>query len=461
MSTTKEEETTTTTSTINISLDPVSGTRDFYPGDMNTRNWLFDIWTKVSRQFGFSQYDAPVLENQGLYTRKGGDDITKEMYAFELDGAKLALRPEMTPSLARMVMNKFSSEITPFKWFSLPQCWRYETTTRGRKREHYQWNADILGGERIKSEVEILLMVISFFKSVKLTPTDVVLRISNRMILQKVLDSLDIVGGVGKDIGCCPRRGLADKFERACNIIDKIAKVTPEDFSKMLIDEIGLTQEGVDTIVKFSKITNLADLDSIIGIDDPALKEMKEIFAILDATGNSEWITFDASIVRGLSYYTGMVFEGFSKTTALKRSICGGGRYDELLTTYGYPKPVPACGFGFGDVVITEVLGELKLLPESASKIDYVVIPFNDSLYGVAVQVSQQVRERGFIVDTCMKTGKLSTLYNYADRIGGAYVILIAPDEWKDGKVVVKNLRETDSAKKQFIITVSELLTGF
>lgn len=448
---------TTEPTTINISLDPVSGTRDFYPEDMNIRNWLFGIWSDVSRAFGFSQYDAPVLENQGLYTRKGGDDITKEMYAFELDGAKLALRPEMTPSLARMVMNKFSSEITPFKWFSIPQCWRYETTTRGRKREHYQWNADILGGERIKSEVEILLMVINFFKEVKLTPNDVVLRISNRMIMQKVLESLNVAGNVGQDIGCCPRRILSDKFERACNIIDKIAKVTPEDFSKMLIDEIGLTQEGVDTIVKFTKITNLEELDNIIGADDIALKEMKEIFAILNASGNSDWITFDASIVRGLSYYTGMVFEGFSKTTEIKRSICGGGRYDELLTTYGYPKPVAACGFGFGDVVITEVLGELKKLPVSTNYIDYVVIPFNDSLYGAAVQVSQLLRNKNYIVDTCMKTGKLANLFNYADRIGGYHVVLIAPDEWSKGQVVIKNLRETDPTKKQVIVNVSDL----
>ena len=328
-----------------VLLQGPAGTRDFYPKEMAERLWLFDKWKTTSKAYGFSEYDAPVLEHANLYTRKGGDDILKEMYSFiDQGGIAVALRPEMTPSIARMIMAICKKEVLPLKWFSVPQCWRYETTTRGRKREHYQWNVDIFGAVEVRSEVEIIQMMVDFFKSVGLTDQDVVLRVSNRMILQKVLAGMGV---------------HEDKMERSFNIIDKIKKVTAEDFYSMLKDEIGLEPESVDILVKVTQVSDVSQLASILSSEDDTVKEMLEIFALLEKCGYSSWVQLDLSIVRGLSYYTGLVFEGFSKNLTLQRSICGGGRYDNLLQHIGFDEKVPAVGFGFGDVVIMEVLAEL------------------------------------------------------------------------------------------------------
>ncbi|MBA3283645.1 MAG: histidine--tRNA ligase [Nitrosopumilus sp.] len=422
-----------------ILLQGPSGTRDFYPKDMLKRNWLFDQWTNISKKFGFQQYDGPILEHSNLYTRKGGDDILKEMYSFkDADGIEVCLRPEMTPTVARMAILELPKTVLPLKWFSIPQCWRFESTTRGRKREHFQWNVDIFGAEMIKSEIEILSMIVSFFKQIGLTDADITIKISNRMILQKMLTKMGID---------------PDKFEKAYNIIDKIKKVSHDELSNMLQSEIGINQESIDTIVKLTKVTNILDLALFLDKDDNTVYEMVKIFELAKLSGIDTWLQFDASIVRGLSYYTGVVFEGFFKNSTLQRSICGGGRYDNLFQKYGYAKKVPAVGFGFGDIVTLEVLAELGKLPQFDSSVDYCIIAYTEDLYPNAVNIANRLRDKNKTVVQYMKCNrKLKAAFSYADRIGAKYAILVAPDEYKENKIVVKNLRLSEDNMNTFDI---------
>lgn len=190
-------------------MEPISGTRDFYPRDMCIRNWLFDTWMDTSEKFGFQNYDCPIVENADMYTRKGGDDILNEMYTFQIGENKYALRPEMTPSIARMMTKCYKNGPVPFKWYSIGQCWRNETVCKGRKKEHYQWNVDIIGQVGSIADVELLLLIVTFLKNVGLTHDIVEIRVSNRIILQKVLKKMEI-----NDDDCV----------KIYNIIDKIKK---------------------------------------------------------------------------------------------------------------------------------------------------------------------------------------------------------------------------------------------
>jgi histidyl-tRNA synthetase len=433
---------------IKINTDPIAGCRDFPPSEMRKRNWLFNKWITVSKQFGFEQYDAPVVEDLSLYIRKGGDDITKEMYGVELpDGTKHALRPEMTPSLARLMMKLYNKyPHNPLRWFSLPQCWRYETTTKGRKREHYQWNVDIFAEQvNLKYEIELFQIITTFFESVGLTPTDVTIRVSNRQILQKVLNRI----GISDDL-----------FEKSCVIIDKSNKLSPEDFRAKLMDEVNMSSEGVDTIVKLIGVKDVDGLSAFLPADDLTLLEVQGLFNLARAIGIDQWLEFDASVVRGLSYYTGLVFEGFFKSGSIKRAVCGGGRYDNLLQSYGHNKRVPAIGFGFGDVVILEVLEELKLLTNFEPEVDFVIIPFNDNLYAGACAIATQLRSKGKNVITYAKGGKRAKAFEYASKVGANMALYIAPDEWKNSQMVVKYMKEADLEKKQMTVNVEEFINS-
>ncbi len=422
---------------MNISLNPPSGTSDYYPLDIKFRDWLLNIWSDISKQYSFFEYDAPIIENSTLYTYKEGNDILKEM--FKLESNDLVLRPEMTPSLARMIINKIPSEIVPIKWFSKSQCWRNETTTRGRRREFYQWNVDIFCGENVKSELELFSMLVSFFKKIGLTSNDVVIKVSNRKIIQKILLNLG---------------AQEHNVIKILNIIDKMDKL-PKDEIRQLFSQIDLENNIVDIIYNIISVKDIKDIEKFINNDDIDFKETSNIFLFAQKIGISDWLQFDASIVRGLSYYNGIVFEGYFKNTQVSRAICGGGRYDNILCTYGYNKNVSSIGFGMGNCVIMEGLQELNLLPELFLSVDYVVIPFNDEYYCDAFLISEKVRNKGFSVDLYSKKGKIKNAFSYADRKNAKFVIYVA-SEWKDGNIVVKNLKSNEN--KQITINFDEFL---
>ena len=401
----------------------VRGTRDFYPEDMRLRNWLFERFHSAARSHGFEEYDAPVLESEELYTRKAGEEIVGQLYNFEdKGGRKVALRPEMTPSLARMVMARAGALALPIKWYSIPQCWRYERTQRGRGREHYQWNVDIWGMNGIEADAELLSVLVQFFDSVGLSSEDLVVRISSRKVLEEVLGSLGLEGEI---------------FAQTCVIVDKMDKL-PEDVIEAQLSDLGLSSESISTIRSVLGITDLESLSSALSSDSEALIELQSLFSLCDSYGISDWVSFDASVVRGLAYYTGPVFEAHDRAGNL-RAICGGGRYDKLIGTLG-GNDLPATGFGFGDMVVMELLADKGLLPELSTGVSDVVFGMGTELRGAAMQVAAKLRSAGRTVDLVLEDKKMKWVFKHAERCGATRLVMVMPDEWAEGKVRIKDL---------------------
>ena len=413
-----------------IMAQGVRGTRDFYPEDMRLRNWLFDNFDDAALLHGFQEYDAPVLESEELYTRKQGEEITQQLYNFKDKGdRKVALRPEMTPSLARMVMSRAGVLPMPIKWYSIPQCWRYERTQRGRGREHYQWNVDIWGTDEISADAELISVLVTFFRSVGLTEEDLVIKMSSRKVLEEVLGSLGLEG---------------DIFAKTCIIVDKMDKL-PTDVVSEQLGDLGLEKTAIQTIQSTLAIKDMNSLEEILGKESAAVTELTSLFSALEAYGISGWIEFDASIVRGLAYYTGPVFEAHDRAGEL-RAICGGGRYDKLLSTLG-GKDLPATGFGFGDMVIMELLAEKGLVPELIGGIDDIVISLSPELRNAAMSVASSLRVNGRSVDLVLEDKRLKWAFKHAERSGAQRLVMVMPEEWKDGKVKIKDLESGEEVE--------------
>jgi histidyl-tRNA synthetase len=390
---------------------------------MRLRSWIFAHWREVARLFSFEEYDAPVLESEELYIRKAGEEITAQLYAFEdKGGRRVSLRPEMTPSLARMVLQKGKSLPLPIRWFSIPQCWRYERMTRGRKREHYQWNMDLFGVADVTAEAELLAAIATLFERLGLTPEDVGIRVSSRKVLQGVMDDLGVP---------------VERFAEACVLVDKLDKLPRETLVQEL-RVLGLEATQVERLLDTLSIKDLGELAAVVGESNPAVVELQRLFFLVESYGFGDWLCFDASIVRGLAYYTGVVFEAFDRGATL-RAICGGGRYDHLLSTFG-GKDVPACGFGFGDVVLVELLRDKGLLPELPPRSDDVVFAFSEELRPAASRIATQLRATGRRVDLMLEAKRVKAAFKHADRIGARRMVMLAPDEWVRGEVRVKDL---------------------
>ena len=411
----------------------VRGTRDFYPEDMRLRNWLFERFHAAARSHGFEEYDAPVLESEELYTRKAGEDIVGQLYNFEdKGGRKVALRPEMTPSLARMVMTRAGALALPIKWYSIPQCWRYERTQRGRGREHYQWNVDIWGMEGVEADAELLSVLVHFFNSVGLDSDDLVIRISSRKVLEEVLGSLGIEG---------------ETFAQTCVTVDKMNKL-PAHVIEAQLGDLGLSSDAISTIRSVLAITDLASLESALASNSEAVVELQSLFTLCDSYGISDWVSFDASVVRGLAYYTGPVFEAHDRAGIL-RAICGGGRYDKLIGSLG-GKDLPATGFGFGDMVIMELLADKGLIPELSSGVGDVVFGMGAELRGAAMQVAGKLRASGRSTDLVLEDKRIKWVFKHAERSGAARLVMVMPEEWSKGNVKVKDLATGEETEISF-----------
>ena len=407
----------------------VRGTRDFYPEDMRIRNWLFDNFRAAARSHGFEEYDSPVLEHEELYTRKQGEEITQQLYNFEdKGGRRVTLRPEMTPSLARMVMARAGAMPTPIKWFSIPQCWRYERTQRGRGREHYQWNVDIWGSDAVQADAELLSVLVSFFQRVGLNADDLAISISSRKVLEEVLGSLGISG---------------DAFAATCIIVDKMDKL-PAEVVEQQLSEQGLDSSAISVIQSTLGLSDLDSLAAALGEGSGAVAELATLFDLIDSYGIADWVTFDASVVRGLAYYTGPVFEAHDRGGKL-RAICGGGRYDRLLSSLG-GNDMPATGFGFGDMVIMELLNEKGLVPDLPSGNQDIVIAINEDLRSAAMSVATKLRESGRSVDLVLEDKRMKWAFRHAERTGAQRLVMVMPDEWAAGNVRIKELESGEES---------------
>ena len=406
-----------------IDLQPVKGTRDFFPDEMRLRNWLFEVWRNVSEQAGFEEYDTCVLEHEELYVRKTGDEISKQLYSFEdKGGRRLSLRPEMTPSLARLVLQQEKSLSFPIKWFSMPQCFRYERMTKGRRREHFQWNADIIGQHEVVAEAEILMLLISACESMGLSTNDFRVFINDRRILNAILSQINVPQVLHSEVMV---------------IMDKRDKIPPEALSKML-EEMRMTTKQVGQLNEYLSKSDLEELRENLK-NTEGIEELQHLMKLMETAGYKNYLQFDISIVRGLSYYTGAVFE-VNSPEKQHRAICGGGRYDSLLSTYG-GETVPAVGFGFGDVVVLDVLKELKRFPELPRKLDYTIIPFANEQIGTALKIAGELRLQGLTVDCNFSMKKMKKMMQQAHESGAAKAILLFPDELSDDKVVIRDMQ--------------------
>jgi len=419
-----------------IDLQPVKGTRDFFPEEMRLRNWLFEVWRGASVQAGFEEYDTCVLEHEELYIRKAGDEISKQLYSFEdKGGRRLSLRPEMTPSLARLVLQYKKSLSFPIKWFSMPQCFRYERMTKGRRREHFQWNADIIGQPEMVAEAEILMLLISACESMGLRANDIRIFINDRRILNAILSQLNV-----------PH----ELHSAVLVIMDKRDKISPKALGKML-EEIGMSTSQVEQLNEFLSKSDLQELKDNLK-DTEGIEELQHLMQLMETAGYINYLEFDISIVRGLSYYTGAVFE-VNSPGKQHRAICGGGRYDSLLSTYG-GETVPAVGFGFGDVVVLDVLKELERFPELPRTLDYTIIPFDSEQVGIALKIAAGLRLQGSTVDCNFSMKKMKKSMQQANESGATNAILLFPEELSEDKVVIRNMQ----LREQKPIKISDLI---
>ena len=421
-----------------ITLQPVKGTRDFYPEEMRLRNWLFQIWRESARQFGFEEYDACVLEHEDLYVRKAGDEITGQLYSFgDKSGRALALRPEMTPSLARLILQRKNTLTFPLKWFSIPQCFRYERMTRGRKREHFQWNADVVGQPDSVAEVEVLSVLLTSLEQMGLGPSQVRVRLNDRRLIGAVLSHLEIPA--------------ADHVP-VMVVMDKRDKISPEALATMLVEQ-GLLPKQIEGINRFLSMGSLDEVAAELGGEE-SVAALSSLILQLEQAGFGDYSEFDITVVRGLSYYTGTVFE-LRDAAGGMRAICGGGRYDSLLSTFG-GEAVPAIGFGFGDVVIMDLLADYGLLPKLGRNIDIAVIPFSVEQFSEALEVAQALRRAGYRVDTDFSARKLKRALQRASELGVGQALLLMPNELEQNNLVLRDM----ATRTERTVSRAEVLSG-
>src|SRR5918999_2325781 len=318
------------------------GFRDFYPEQFAERARILHVWRDVARRFAFIEYDGPPLEPLELYTRKSGDEIVGQLYNFADKGERqVALRPEMTPTFARMVAAKANALRKPIRWFSIPQLFRYERQQRGRLKEHFQLNVDIVGESDVTADAELLAVALEIMRAFELTPDDVVARVSDRRLLAALLECLGV---------------RTDDMSEVFAVIDKIDR-QPRPVSHEKLAALGLADDQIGTVFSLLETRDPIALREQYGRSAAAtarLDDLEKYFEYLTRLDVAQWARLDLTVVRGLAYYTGIVFELFDAQGEF-RAICGGGRYDDLLKSLG-GVDLPALGFGMGDVVLTDLL---------------------------------------------------------------------------------------------------------
>jgi histidyl-tRNA synthetase len=394
------------------------GFRDFYPAEFAERAFIMRTWRDVARRYALVEYDGPPLEPLELYTRKSGDEIVGQLYNFtDKGGREVALRPEMTPTLARMVAARANALRKPVRWFSIPQLFRYERAQRGRLREHFQLNVDFIGVSEVDADAELIACAVDVMRAFGLRSSDVVVRVSDRRLLQSYIVGLGV-----------PEAALGAAY----GVIDKLER-TPRDVSLEKLSALGISAESGRRIVEIGSLT-VDELESATRDAEGAklVAEFRRLLASVRALlgGDDGWVTFDMSVVRGLAYYTGVVFELFDRDRSL-RAICGGGRYDNLLSSLGGP-PLPALGFGMGDVVLGELLREKGLLTAGEPGIDYWIAGEGEDSGAVLAQVAR-LRAEGHSVEYALRPQSISKQRKAASAAGARSFITMTKETASDG----------------------------
>jgi histidyl-tRNA synthetase len=401
------------------------GFRDFHPEEMALRRHLETAWHAASRAAGFEEWDGPVLEALELFTAKSGDEIAGQLYAFEDKGGRaVALRPEMTPTLARMAGARAGGLPKPIKWYCVPQFFRYEKPQRGRGREFFQWNLDVIGAAEPSADAEAIAVAVDGLCRLGLGAGDVVVRLNDRRFLARTLEALE----VGEAQEPAVLLGI-DKLER-----------DPEAPARL---EQLLGRARAAQILRACERFPLESAGELA----PVLEACRDF-------GLAGFVEPDFRVVRGLAYYTGPVWEIFDRARAL-RAVAGGGRYDRLIGSLGGPD-LPALGFGMGDMVLGELLREKKLLPDRPPRIDVYVIPIGDEMCGPARQVLRHLRDRDVRADAPYQAAggaRLGKALRTADQAGARRAILVGPDEWASRSVRVKDM----ATREERVVRLDEL----
>lgn len=407
-----------------VSFEAPRGMRDFYPEDMAWRNRIFDAWRRSARRFGFQPYDACVVESLELLQRKSGEEVSEQIYAFEdKSGRKLALRPEMTPTLARMVAARQSRLPFPIKWFTVAQCFRYERMTRGRKREHYQLNMDIIGSEDVLCEAEILGAAVDAMRSMGMPDGAWRIHVSSRALLGELLAA----------------SGIPERHHPAVFIaLDKRGKIDDSEIADLLRGE-GLDEAAIGKTFALLAVNSLDEAAAMVAADSKAMADLRGLFDLAHAMGYGDLLMFDIAVIRGLSYYTGIVFEAFDIQRRF-RAIFGGGRYDSLLALVG-GQPTPAVGMGFGDVVVGEVLREIlgDACPEPRA--GYIIGYMTPEQRSAAVTLAAWLRAGGETVDLSLVPQKPKHFFAKAGNSSALKAVYIGPDDVASGTAQAKNLQ--------------------
>jgi histidyl-tRNA synthetase len=399
-------------------IQSVKGTREFYPREMYLRHWIYSLVESVSKSFGYDEYDGPFLERIDLYAAKSGEELVKEQaFVFADRGGDLVtLRPELTPSLARMIVKRQNELVFPLRWWSFGPFWRYEKPQKGRTREFFQWNIDMIGVDSAEADAELVAICATVIKKAGLGSDQVKIMLNHRKLMEKKLNELGI-----------PLSNLKQVF----SLIDRSDKLPNDEWDRQA-GEIGLDSSTV------------SQLKGILGNQElwQESEELTLIFGYLEAYGVKEYVSYDPRIIRGLDYYTGVVFEAWD-VGGDGRAILGGGHYDNLVGDVG-GSPLPGVGFAMGDVMFGLILGKYGCIPETLKISNSVLVTcFAPDQFSDSIRIATALRENGLTAIVYPESAKLQKQFKFADRIGARFVIVIGPDEIREGKVTVKDMKNS------------------
>ncbi len=420
-------------------IQSVKGTRDYYPEAMAVRNFLYATARKVSESFGYQEWDAPFLEPLELYAAKSGEELVKEQaFVFpDRGGDLITLRPELTPSLARMIAQRQKQLVYPLRWWSWGPCWRYERPQKGRTREFFQWNVDLIGVDSPQADAEMVAVAASFLQQAGLQPDQVRILVNNRALLASELARMEVPEELSKSV---------------FRLIDRRDKLSNENWEAYAF-EIGLNA------AQLQGLKNLLE-DQELWRKSPSLVDC---FELIDALDLKDYVRFAPHIVRGLDYYTGTVFEAWDNDGEF-RAILGGGRYDNLVAAVGGDL-LPAVGFAMGDLVISLVLKKFHALPSDigASPASILVTAFDESTLHRSFELAASLRRAGFPTAVYPQITKLATQFKYGDRMGFRIILVMGPTELAQGQVTVKDLRfgeQQTIPQAELVEHLRRLLTG-
>lgn len=409
-----------------LSTQPYKGTRDFYPQEMRFRNWFFGKIRKTLELSAYEEYNAPMVESLDLYIAKSGEEIAREQtYNFtDRGGRGLAIRPEMTPSVARMVAAKMNDLNMPLKWFSIPNMYRYERPQRGRLREFWQLNVDIFGCDGYEADMDIVESAINVLRSLGADETMLKVHINNRRFFN------DVIGAIsGAD---------AEGAKKVSKIVDKKNKIPREAYEREMA-ELGI---DADKLAKIDALYTMSVHEATaLCPESTGAKELSDLFVLLEKTGLDKYCVFDFGIIRGLDYYTGTVFEVFDEAPENNRAMFGGGRYDNLVGLFVKNAKVSGVGYGMGDVTLENFLITHGLCPDfSENGTKVLVARFDDVPYEEYIALTASIRNGGTTAALYLGSKKFGKQIDYAIKEGYTHIAIMGGSELESGEVKIKNL---------------------